>query len=1126
MYNRLVAILLLLQIVLVTGAANSVKLSWIGKVPSAASPVSFGVPFEKSAVSVTRNFVLTDTDGNEYPLQQWPMAYWPDGSVKWMGFASVVNPSTAFFLTKSAVKISSGYIQVETLADKVIVRNGKYSCEVHKTGKSFLQIKSNDLHQLLQSAYLECAVEKHPEVNLTSIESYKSCIDSVIVEQSGPVRAVLKITGTYQNKSNIRILPFTVRLYFFYQSEQIKMVHSFIYNLNEKTDFLKSIGVVFDVPLESQPHNRHVRFSGANGLWSETVKPLSGRYPFVYKGDNSLPQKQFDGLALPEILPDDSLAYAYFSNFPNWNDFKLVQINPNGFSILKRTNDASAWVHADDGTRSSGFAMLGDNKGGMAVALRDFWQSYPASLEVNNANSSLAQMKLWFWSPDAAAMDMRHYDTIAHDLNATYEDVQPGLSTPYGIARTNELMLFPFTELPTKQKCVTFAGLNQQPPVLLPEPVYLQSVNAFGKWSLPDRSTPLKSSIENRLDSLIDYYKKSIDQRHWYGFWNYGDVMHTYDPVRHVWKYDVGGFAWDNTELAPNNWLWYSFLRTGRADIFRMAEAMTRHTSEVDAYHLGEMKGLGTRHNVSHWGCGSKEARIGQAMWKRFYYYLTTDERSGDLMREALDVEKSLVKFEPLRIAQPREKFPYNGPMRLRWGPDWLALAANWMTEWERTGNTVYRDKIMVGLKSLSQLPDNLFTGPNGLSYDPETNKLWYDGPKGRTNNNHLATIMGGFEFLSEMFDMIDYKPFKTTFIDYCKYYSLDKSAPGRTEKTKSWGDFNFRTPRLTAFAANELNDDDMALRAWRELLADRNALKTDDLSINPLFGNKTVSGVNSLNTVIENERVSTNGAAQWSLNALYMLRLIGDKMPQQQQDKLAFDTLLRKTGKVLFADDFKSSWQKKWFLDGKLAILKNTSEGLMFKAGNVNTVDSGHSVLWTWQKMKGNIRIDFDFVKLDTETRFVNIVYLFANGSGHDKYDTDIQKWQELRTIPAMRWYFDHMNAYHISFAAYENDNIYENNDYIRARRYMPETKNGLKNTEILPEYARTGFFRTGNQCHITIIRYNEDIWMRVSDANHSEIYKWNTSSFPYIHEGRIGLRVMAGRASLFSDFRITEIN
>ncbi len=187
--------------------------------------------------------------------------------------------------------------------------------------------------------------------------------------------------------------------------------------------------------------------------------------------------------------------------------------------------------------------------------------------------------------------------------------------------------------------------------------------------------------ILNQLDSSIFYYQKSIDERHWYGFWNYGDVMHSYDPNRHTWKYYVGGFAWAITELGPGNWLWYSFLRTGRADIYQMAIAMSRHTAEVDVYHLGEMKGLGTRHNVSHWGCGAKEARIGQAAWKRFQYYLTSDERSGDLMREALDVEKALMKYEPLRIAQPREKFPFSGPTRLRWGPDWLALAGNWMTD-------------------------------------------------------------------------------------------------------------------------------------------------------------------------------------------------------------------------------------------------------------------------------------------------------------------------------------------------------------------------------------------------------------------------------------------------------------
>lgn len=56
-----------------------------------------------------------------------------------------------------------------------------------------------------------------------------------------------------------------------------------------------------------------------------------------------------------------------------------------------------------------------------------------------------------------------------------------------------------------------------------------------------------------------------------------------------------------------NESLRYSFLRTGAPEIFRMAAAMTRHTSEVDLYHMGEYAGLGSRHNVVHWGCGCKE---------------------------------------------------------------------------------------------------------------------------------------------------------------------------------------------------------------------------------------------------------------------------------------------------------------------------------------------------------------------------------------------------------------------------------------------------------------------------------------------------------------------------------------
>jgi hypothetical protein len=98
-----------------------------------------------------------------------------------------------------------------------------------------------------------------------------------------------------------------------------------------------------------------------------------------------------------------------------------------------------------------------------------------------------------------------------------------------------------------------------------------------------------------------------VDQRGWYGFWDYGDMMRQYDEPRHQYKYDIGGWAWNNTELLPDYWLWYNFLRTGRADAFRLAEAMTRHTSEVDVHHIGRFAPLGSRHNVNHLGDGAKQ---------------------------------------------------------------------------------------------------------------------------------------------------------------------------------------------------------------------------------------------------------------------------------------------------------------------------------------------------------------------------------------------------------------------------------------------------------------------------------------------------------------------------------------
>ena len=89
-------------------------------------------------------------------------------------------------------------------------------------------------------------------------------------------------------------------------------------------------------------------------------------------------------------------------------------------------------------------------------------------------------------------MDLRHYDTKAHGLDSSYEDVQPGFSTPHGVARTSEMTLFPSAAVPAKRRPARQAKLAVEPPLLVTHAAVSPCREVFGIWSLPDRSTPAK----------------------------------------------------------------------------------------------------------------------------------------------------------------------------------------------------------------------------------------------------------------------------------------------------------------------------------------------------------------------------------------------------------------------------------------------------------------------------------------------------------------------------------------------------------------------------------------------------------------------------------------------------------
>src|SRR6185503_19829849 len=166
----------------------------------------------------------------------------------------------------------------------------------------------------------------------------------------------------------------------------------------------------------------------------------------------------------------------------------------------------------------------------------------------------------------------------------------------------------------------------------------------------------------------------------------------------------------------------------------------------------------------------------------RFHHYLTTDERSGDLMHEVADADLTTLRLDPMRLAMPISQVPTKQAARARVGPDWLTYAGNWMTERERTGNAIYRDRIVAGMDSVAAMRYGLFSGPGVLGYDPKIKRLFDESApdsKESKHTSHLVSIMGGSEVMFELAQSLRHPGWERVWLDYCRKYSAAESGVG-----------------------------------------------------------------------------------------------------------------------------------------------------------------------------------------------------------------------------------------------------------------------------------------------------------------------------------------------------------
>ena len=178
------------------------------------------------------------------------------------------------------------------------------------------------------------------------------------------------------------------------------------------------------------------------------------------------------------------------------------------------------------------------------------------------------------------------------------------------------------------------------------------------------------------------------------------------------------------------------------------------------------------------------------------------------------------------------------------------------MTQYERTRDVKYLKKIQAGMKSIAALPQGMFTGPGVLGFDPATGVLSWEGDKKLTSTNHLKLIMGGFELLHELMEMVPNKKFEAVYLDHnARYHKVTTN--------------RFRISRLKGYAAAKLHDKALAQETWADMWKYSRAAQHYRFEAHELLPPEVPQ------PLTESVETTTNDCALWSLDAIYLQEVI-----------------------------------------------------------------------------------------------------------------------------------------------------------------------------------------------------------------------------------------------------------
>ena len=557
-------------------------------------PVRGSLPLFRGELLDAKQIRLLDDAGHPVPVQGMATATWPDGAVKFLCIdflADLAAGETKRFRlefgtdvrqpTDSPLQVTkdAAAVRVDTGALRTTFQPGKEFCSKIEVGGKAITRGGIGARAMVS--------EGNPSVDPTE---HALIIDAVEVVEQGPVQVTLYLKGSYgdlrsatpfktQQDKKVARYPMHAFVRLYATSGRMDVIHSFGYNGDENSDFVRRYGL--------------------------TVPLMAEKATFTYGGDGG--QKK-------ETALEGTLS--------------LIQASHDAWSLQGSAKAA--------GRRLGGWVGIASEGALTVVALRDAWQQWPVSFQANKNGDLSIDI---YGGDEKTFLDLRYKGegfepkdgTVGfHKSRSMYCGDKFGTNYTGGLGATRRAMgLLKISELVldfTPGSDPASVG-NGQHAMLVPWPGLKRwsDTRAFGLTGYYQDADPRVARAKTYFDIMFDYAYVAHNVNGLFGWVDWPDAPDFGKPKDGRFDTSVfsGGVGWTNGERQLMSYFAH-YLMGGSRRALDIGHQTALHTIGIDIEHDGgdDNTGMPHRHNQIHWG---DEGGPRQAGWRGWYidYWLT-----------------------------------------------------------------------------------------------------------------------------------------------------------------------------------------------------------------------------------------------------------------------------------------------------------------------------------------------------------------------------------------------------------------------------------------------------------------------------------------------------------------------